>query len=149
MSKWRRQKAAQNAEEPEAAAVSSTAELAGPAGDGGQRRPYAEPSRTERVYAVAFGRVWVAAIAAAAAMGRWTVTSSDPVRGEITVEARSLLSKTTRAARVLIALDDLGLTRVDAAFLAPSGEPDEGAEARQIRRFHQHLEALLRRDLRA
>ncbi|MBW3629057.1 MAG: hypothetical protein KY464_07135 [Gemmatimonadetes bacterium] len=148
MAKSPGEEAAQNPEEAEAEAATApaTSALAGSSGRAEQRRRSAEPSRTERVYAVAFGRVWLAALAAAAAMSRWTVTSTNSVRGEISIETRGLLSKTTQAARVLIALDDVGLTRVDAVFLGPSGEPAEGAEARQIDRFHQHLEALLRRD---
>jgi hypothetical protein len=107
---------------------------------------YTPPGPTERVYAVVFGRVWLAALGAVAAMGRWTVTASDPVRGEILVEARGVMSKNTRPARVRIVLDGLGLTRVDATFLTESGAPAEGVEPRQIARFHRKLETLLRRD---
>jgi hypothetical protein len=93
--------------------------------------------------------VWRAALAAVSAMGRWSATATDPVRGEIQVEARGLLSKTPRPVRISIGLDDLGLTRVHAAFLTGSGERAEGLEPRQIDRFHRQLETLLRRDSRA
>ena len=107
--------------------------------------PFTEPGPSERVYAVAFGRVWLAALAAAA-MGRWTVTASDPVRGEILAEVRGLIRRTTRPARVRIVLDRMGLTRVDATFLTESGDPAENAEPRQIASFHRQLETRLRRD---
>jgi hypothetical protein len=105
-----------------------------------------EPSPTERVYAVAFGRVWVAALGAVAAMRHWTVTAADPHSGVIAVDVRGVLRRTTRPARIRLALDALGLTRVDASFLSESGGHLETAEPRQIARFHRHLEALLRRD---
>jgi hypothetical protein len=109
----------------------------------------AEPGPNERVYAVVFGRVWLAALGAVSGTRRWTVTATDPVRGEILVEARGLLSKRTRPARITIALDPLGLTRVDATFLRESGGRAEEVEPRQIARFFRRLESLLRRDSRA
>ena len=110
------------------------------------RAVYAAPGPSERVYAVAFGRVWQAALAAARLMGRWTVMDTDPVRGVISVEVGGLLRKRTRPARVRLLLDDFGLTRVEATFLGESGEPAHGVERRQVARFHRQLEGLLRRD---
>ena len=149
MAKSRRQTFPGNPEEPEAVTVPPSSAVPQPTGGAAVGTPYAEPGPTERVYAVAFGRVWRAALAATGAMSRWTVTSSNSVRGEISIAARGLLSKNTRSARVVIALDRVGLTRVDAVFLGPAGEPAEGVEARQIERFHRQVETLLRRDFRA
>jgi hypothetical protein len=110
---------------------------------------FAEPGPNERIYAAAFGRVWLAALGAVSAMGRWTATATNPARGEILVEARGVLSKRTRPARITIALDHFGLTRVDATFLHESGARAEEIAPRQIARFYRRLEGLLRRDSRA
>ena len=110
---------------------------------------FAEPGPNQRVYAVAFGRVWLAALGAVSAMRRWTVTATDPVGGEILVETRALVGKRTRPVRITVALDHLGLTRVDATFPRESGGPAVEVEPRQIARFFRRLESLLRRDSRA
>ena len=106
----------------------------------------AQPRPNERVYAVAFGRVWLAALGAVSAMGRWTATATNPASGEIQVEARGVLGKRTRPARITIALDDFGLTRVDATFLHETGRPADDVAPRQIARFYRRLEGLLKRD---
>jgi len=146
MARSQRKDGARGPKEPDAnpAVVSETGTPQPEPADGTPQ--YVERGPTERVYAVAFGRVWLAALAAVAAMGRWTVTATDPVRGEILVEVRAMFGKTTRPARVRIALDQLGLTRVDATFLTASGAPADGVELGQIARFHRHLETWLRRD---
>ena len=109
-----------------------------------------EPRPHERVYAVVFGRVWLAALGAASATRRWSVASTDPVRGEILVEARALFGRKTRPVRVTVLLDEVGLTRVHASYLKDAAAaPGEGPEPRQLARFHRRLEALLRRDSRA
>ena len=110
---------------------------------------FAQPGPNERVYAVDFGRVWRAALGAVSATGRWTATTTNPVRGEILVEARGVLSKRTRPARITIALDDFGLTRVDTTVLHASGGRAEEVAPRQIARFYRRLEGLLKRDSRA
>jgi hypothetical protein len=99
-----------------------------------------------RVYGAVFGRVWIAALAAVRGMGRWTASSTDPVRGEILVDVRALLGSGTRRARVRIALDEVGLTRVDAAFFTDAGERAEEVGQRQVAGFYRNLEAVLRRD---
>lgn len=125
------------AEEPVAALPAPRSEL--PAGD--------EPDGPAegRVYSAVFGRVWVAALAAVQAMSRWTAQGSDPVRGEILVEVRALLGKGTRRARVRVALDELGLTRVEAAFVNESGRRTDDGGRRQFNGFYRKLEAALRR----
>src|SRR5215218_732393 len=130
--------------EPEPVPTSAAAPPPAETAEAPVRNP--EPSSTERVYAVAFGRVWLAALGAVAAMRHWTLTAADPHSGVITVDVRGLLRKTPRPARIRLALDALGLTRVDATFLSESGGRLETAEPRQIARFHRRLEALLRRD---
>jgi hypothetical protein len=105
-----------------------------------------EPAAEGRAYGAVFGRVWVAALAAVRAMSRWTAQSTDPVRGEILVEVRALFGSGTRRARVRIALDDLGLTRVDAAFVNEAGDRADDVGQRQVNGFYRRLEAALRRD---
>jgi hypothetical protein len=146
MARSQRRDGAGGAREPEANDQPAPG-LPEPRPETGAGTPHlAESGPTERVYAVAFDRVWLAALEAVAAMGRWTVTGSDPVRGEILVETRGLIRKTTRPARVRLALDPLGLTRVDATFLADSGDPAAELQPRQIARFHRLLETRLRGD---
>ena len=150
MARSRRESASAGSEEPRGEGVApEAAEGVPPAERGAEGVAFAEPGPHERVYAVVFGRVWLAALAAVSAMSRWSAVATDPVRGEIRVEVGSMLRKTTRPARVTVVLDDMGLTRVDAAFLHEGGARAEGVETGQIARFHRRLETLLRRDSRA
>ena len=146
----RRGNAAAGSEEPRGGSeVREAGEGAPPLGRAPEPVVFAAPGPQERVYAVAFGRVWRAALAAVSAMSRWSAVANDPVRGEIQVEVGSMLRKKTRPARITLALDEMGLTRVDAAFLNERGGRAEGVEPGQIARFHRRLETLLRRDSRA
>lgn len=94
-------------------------------------------------YGVSFGLVWRAALEAIRESDRWSVVESDPVRGEIAAEIRPLLRGAPRPAHVVVSLDDLGLTRVEAWL---QGERDRGvAPSRQIAGFYRRLERLLAR----
>ena len=94
------------------------------------------PTGAGRAYTVAFGRVWRAAQGVIEQNQQWTVVSSDPVRGEILVQIRGLIRRTPRSARIALWLDEVGLTRVEAAVL------DSGGTA-PIARFYRRLERAL------
>ena len=118
-----------------------------PGQDDGEDASAADARASEaigRPYAVIFGRVWIAAHSAARGMPRWVEERSDPARGEILGTTRGLFRRTPQRVRIRIFLDDLGLTRVDAAPLEESGAPDRGKAPREIRGFYRQLEALLR-----
>ena len=107
--------------------------------------PDVPPVQT-RVYGAVFGRVWIAAMAAVRAIPRWTVQKSDPMRGHISIEARAGWLRPARTGEITISLDDLGLTRVGAAFAGPAGEADPALNRRQIERFFKLLERALSAD---
>lgn len=95
-----------------------------------------------RAYPVPFTAVWEAALATARARPRWSVTSADPRRGEIAVEARTAVWRFVDDVWIRLSLDDDGMTRVDLASSSRIGGADLGVNARRIARF---LHALDRR----
>lgn len=113
-----------------------------------QPAPQPVPSDREAptgpAYGVSFGRVWRAALDVVRETERWRLVNSDPVRGEIAAEIRPLLRGAPRAARIVVALDDLGLTRV-AASLPEERRVEGAAPPRQIAGFYRRLERILAR----
>ena len=99
-----------------------------------------------RVYGAVFGRVWIAAMAAVRSIPRWTVLKSDTAQGNISIESRPGWFGPARTGEITISLDDLGLTRVAAAFEGSTGGADPAVNRRQIRRFFKLLERALSTD---
>ena len=89
-----------------------------------------------RAYTVAFGRVWAAAVSVIEQTERWSVVSSDPVRGEILLQIRGLVRRTPRSARIAVWLDEVGLTRLEAVVLDSRGTGP-------MRRFYRQVEKRL------
>ena len=87
-----------------------------------------------RAYTVAYGQVWDAAVAVIQQMDRWSVVSSDPVRGEILLQIRGLVRRAPRSARVAVWLDELGLTRLEAVILDSGGAGPMNRFYRQVER---------------
>jgi len=104
----------------------------------------AEPSGpTRRVYGEVFGAVWLAALAVCGRFPRWSVTEKDPARGEIGVLAGRRWGRAPRAGGIRVSLDEVGLTRVEVAFVGDRGEPDPRANRREVRRFFRLLDRAL------
>jgi hypothetical protein len=101
-----------------------------------------EPWRRGRAYAIPFSRVWSAVRDTARERTRWTLTGEDARRGELNVEARSLLWGFVDDVWIRVSLDPHGLTRVDLKSQSRVGRMDLGVNARRIARF---LHALDRR----
>lgn len=106
--------------------------------------PFSEDPRLRgRTYAIAFDRVWNAALALAdGGLRRWRVTEADDEEGVILAESKTLLFRFVDDVRVDVTLDDNGQTRVDVASASRKGSGDLGANARRVGRF---LKALDRR----
>lgn len=103
----------------------------------------ADPRLRGRAYARPFGAVWKAALSVAGARRGWTITSSDPRRGEIRAEARTTLWKFVDDVEIRLSLDAEGQTRVDLVSASRKGSADFGANARRIDRFLRRLDAAL------
>ena len=88
--------------------------------------------------------MWRAALEAIRDSDRWSVVESDPVRGEIAAEIRPFLRGAPRPARIVVSLDDLGLTRVDARLQGDLRDRP-ARPSRQIAGFYRRLERLLAR----
>ncbi|HEU0055104.1 MAG TPA: DUF1499 domain-containing protein [Longimicrobium sp.] len=106
----------------------------------------ASPKLRGRAYGIPFARVWEAVLATAEARPRWTVTGTDPRRGEVTAEARTILWRFVDDVTIRVSLDDHGLTRVDLASASRLRGYDWGVNARRIARFLHALDRRLRRD---
>lgn len=99
-----------------------------------------DPRLRVREYAVPFAAVWDAALAVAGRTRGWTVTASDPVKGEIVAEAQTRLWKFVDDVWIRISLDEDGQTRVDMASASRKGSGDLGTNARRIARFLHALD---------
>ncbi|HEX8246523.1 MAG TPA: DUF1499 domain-containing protein [Longimicrobium sp.] len=113
-------------------------------------RAWTEPDSPDRrlrgrAYPVPFTQVWEAALEVARRRARWTVTSAEPRRGEIHVEARTLLWRFTDDVTIRLSLDGDGMTRVDVVSQSRVGAADLGVNARRIARFLHALDRHLRR----
>lgn len=106
---------------------------------GAERTGVPEP----RLYAVPFDRVWRAAEALLAPERGWTVLTADARAGLICVERRRLLLRTKLRLRLAVSLDELGLTRVDATFLARDGTGPLIGQRRRIEGLLRRLERAL------
>lgn len=102
-----------------------------------------DPRLRGRTYAIAFDRVWNAALAlAGGGMRGWSVVDADDEEGVILAESRTLVLRFVDDVRVDVTLDDNGQTRVDVASASRKGKADLGTNARRVGRF---LKALDRR----
>ena len=104
-----------------------------------------DPRLRGRVYPFPFARVWDAAQEIARGWRGWTVTASDPGRGELAVEARTVLWRFVDDVHVRISLDGNGMTRVDLTSQSRVGKADLGVNARRIARFLHALDRRLQR----
>jgi hypothetical protein len=102
-----------------------------------------DPRLRGRTYALPYRRVWAAALQVTGASRGWTVVAADPQAGEIQAEARTRLWRWVDDVFIRVALDPLGLTRVDLRSRSRSGSGDLGANARRIGRFVRALDRAL------
>lgn len=108
------------------------------------REDAASPWLRGRTYAIAFDRVWHAALTLAdGGLARWQLLEADDQEGVIhakTLEAR--LSPATRVT-IRIGLGRDAQTRVDASAHAPGRRNDLGMSARALAHFFSELDRAL------
>ncbi|MDX1577951.1 MAG: DUF1499 domain-containing protein [Gemmatimonadota bacterium] len=101
-----------------------------------------------RVYQVPFAQVWDEILARVEAKGRWELRHRDEELGLITVACRSLVFRFIDDLTVWVALDEDGLTRVDALSRARKGRGDLGVNRRRIERLLRGLDEAFGADAR-
>ena len=94
-----------------------------------------------RVYKVPFARVWDELLSDIASYSRWTLDHRDEELGIITVSCRSLLFRFVDDMTIWVALDDNGLTRVQALSRSRVGRGDFGVNRRRIEGLLARLDA--------
>lgn len=94
-----------------------------------------------RVYQVAFARVWDELLADISAHSSWTLDHKDEELGIMTVSCRSLVLRFIDDMTIWVALDDNGLTRVEALSRARVGRGDFGVNRRRIEGLLARLDA--------
>jgi hypothetical protein len=105
----------------------------------------ADPRLRGRAYAIPFARVWDGVLETARSRARWRITETDPRRGRITAEARTLLWRFVDDVQIRVSLDAHGLTRVDVESRSRVGRADLGVNTRRIARFLHGLDRHLGR----
>ncbi|MCG8466671.1 MAG: DUF1499 domain-containing protein [Gemmatimonadetes bacterium] len=96
-----------------------------------------------RLYETPFARVWDEILAYVDAHGRWALLHKDEELGLITVACTTPVFRFVDDVTIWVALDDNGLTRVDALSRSRRGRGDLGANARRIVRMLRSLDAAL------
>lgn len=104
-----------------------------------------DPRLRGREYTLPFSRVWEAVLEVAGARRGWTVLSADARAGKVAAEARTLVWRFVDDVEITVALDAMGLTRVDVRSASRVGRGDFGTNARRIARFLRLLDRKLMR----
>lgn len=94
-----------------------------------------------RVYQIPFARVWDELLSDIRAHSRWTLDHKDEELGIITVSCRSLVFRLVDDMTIWVALDDNGLTRVEALSRSRVGRGDFGVNRRRIEGLLERLDA--------
>jgi len=107
--------------------------------------PHADDPRLRgRTYAIAFHRVWEAAVTLAdGGLTRWELTEADDEAGTIHAESTTRLFGFVDDVHIDIGLDQNGQTRVDVRSASRVGKADLGRNPRTIGSFLQALDQAL------
>lgn len=108
--------------------VADTREAGGPAG---------------RLYTVPFARVWDTLLEYVQNRPRWTLTHKDESLGILTVCCRTPVVRFVDDLSIWVALDENGLTRVEARSRSRVGKGDWGVNRRRIERLLRKLDRSL------
>jgi len=96
-----------------------------------------------RVYTVPFAQAWDEVRGLIERRPRWTLRHSDEDIGMISVVCRTPVFRFTDDLTIWVALDDDGLTRVDALSRSRVGKGDLGVNRRRIERLLRRLDGAL------
>ena len=106
-------------------------------------RNASDPRLRGRTYAIAYERVWTAALALATDLPRWTVVRADDQLGVIEAEARTRVLRFVDDVTIHVGLDHDGQTRIDAISQSRIGTSDFGTNARRVGKFFLALDRAL------
>ncbi len=100
-----------------------------------------DPRLRGRTYAIAFAKVWAAAVElASGGLRGWTLLEADEDRGVFTAECRTLVFRFVDDVRVRMSLDEYGQTRVDMTSASRARKGDLGTNTRRIKKFFRALD---------
>jgi hypothetical protein len=88
---------------------------------------------------VVFGTVWTTVQDIVTRHGRWSIARADPAAGFLEIEIRPWLGGRNRALHVMVSLDEVGLTRVEARWPGGAERPPGWASSRDLLRFYRDL----------
>lgn len=96
-----------------------------------------------RLYETPFARVWDEILAAVEKRGGWALLHKDEELGLITLACTTPILRFIDDLTIWVALDDNGLTRVDALSRSRRGKGDWGVNRRRIDRMFHALDLAL------
>jgi hypothetical protein len=103
-----------------------------------------DPALRGRTYAIAFDRVWQAALELAdGGLRGWSLSEADDQAGVLRAEATTRIFRFVDDVRVRVGLDADGQTRVDVMSASRKGKGDLGTNRRRIVRFLAALDRKL------